>query len=68
LSYSQSLSTTETVNSLRDAPENGSSTRVITVKWLLKNEKLTARLKNKTWTNPQIKNLKTSLELSLIRL
>jgi len=37
LSYSQSLGTTDTVNSLRDAPENGSSPRVVTVKWLLKN-------------------------------
>jgi hypothetical protein len=27
-------------------------------KWPLENEKLTSRLKNKTWTNPQIKNHK----------
>ena len=26
---------------------------VVTWKWLLKNENLTTRLKNKTWTNPQ---------------
>jgi hypothetical protein len=38
------------------APLNRSSPRVVTGKWLLKNEKLTARLKNKTGTNTQIKN------------
>jgi hypothetical protein len=46
---------------LRYAPENRSSPRVVTHKWLLKNYKLTARLKNKTWTNLQIKNHKKSL-------
>jgi hypothetical protein len=30
-------------------------------------EKLTIRLKNKTWTNPQIKNHMKSHELRLIR-
>jgi hypothetical protein len=30
-------------------------------------EKLNAKLKNKTWTNPQIKNHKNSHELGLIR-
>jgi hypothetical protein len=30
-------------------------------------EKLTTRLKNKTWTNPQIKNHNRSHELTLIR-
>jgi len=30
-------------------------------------EKLTTWLKNKTWTNPQIKNNKNSIELQLIR-
>jgi hypothetical protein len=28
-------------------------------------EKLTTRLKNKTWTNPQINNLKNSQELKM---
>jgi len=46
---------------LRYLPENRSSPRVITGKWLLKNEKVTTRLKNKTWTNPQIKNHKKEL-------
>jgi hypothetical protein len=40
---------------LRHVPENSSSPRVVTGKWLLKNEKLT-RLKNKTSKNPQVKN------------
>jgi len=30
-------------------------------------KKLTPRLKNKTWTNPQIKNHKRSHDLELIR-
>jgi hypothetical protein len=38
---------------------------VVTGKLLLK--KLTTRLKNKTWTKPQIKNHKMSHELRLIR-
>ena len=54
-------------NLLRYAPENKSSPRVITGKWLLKKYKLTTRLKNKTWTNPQITNHKNSYELRLIR-
>jgi hypothetical protein len=43
---------------LRYIPENRSSPRVVTGKWLLKYEKLTTRLKNKTWktwTNQQMK-------------
>jgi hypothetical protein len=48
-------------------PENRSSPRVLLGKWLLKNYKLTTRLKNKTCTNPQIKNRKNSRELRLIR-
>jgi hypothetical protein len=41
-------------NLIRYGPENRyrSSPRVVTGKWLLKNYKLTARLKNKIWTNP----------------
>ena len=39
----------------------------VTGEWLLKNWKLTTRLKNKTWSNPQIKNQEKSLELRLIR-
>jgi hypothetical protein len=42
--------------------ENRSSPNVVIGKWLLKNEKLTGRLKNKIWTNPQIKNCKNSQE------
>jgi hypothetical protein len=52
---------------LKCAPEIRSSPKVVTGKWLLKNKKLTTRLKNKTWTNPQIKNHKKSHELRLIR-
>jgi hypothetical protein len=33
----------------------------------LKNKKLPTRLKNKTWTNPQIKNCKKIHELKLIK-
>jgi hypothetical protein len=51
----------------RYIPENRSNPRVVTGKWLLKNGKLTTRLKNKTRTNPQIKNLKKRDELKLIR-
>jgi hypothetical protein len=62
-----SLGTIQTVNLLRYTPENISSPRVVTGKWLLKNEKLTTRLKNKTWTKPQIKNHKKNHEIRLIR-
>jgi hypothetical protein len=44
---------------LRYVPENRSGPRVVTGKWLLKNEKLMTRLKNeiwKIWTNQRIKN------------
>jgi hypothetical protein len=47
---------------LRYIPENRCP-RVVTGMWLLKNWKLTAMLKNKTWTSPQIKNHKESHEL-----
>jgi hypothetical protein len=40
---------------------------VVTGKWQLENKKLTTRLKNKTWTNPQTKNHKKSHELGLVR-
>jgi len=40
------------------APENRYSPRAVTGKWLLKNEESTIELKNKTWTNPHIKNHK----------
>jgi len=36
-----------------------SSLRLVTKKWLLKNEKLATRLNNKTWTNPHLKTIKT---------
>jgi hypothetical protein len=39
----------------------------VTGKWLLKNEKLTTKPKNKSRTNPQIKNHEKSHELRLIR-
>jgi hypothetical protein len=42
--------------------EKRSSPMVVMGKWLLKNLKSTTRIKNKTWTNPQIKNQKMSLE------
>jgi hypothetical protein len=45
-------------NLLRYAPENRSSPRVVIGKLPLKNSKLITRLKNKTWSNPQIKNHK----------
>jgi len=38
--------------------ESRSSPRVVTGTWLLKYEKIITRLKNKTWTNAQIKNHK----------
>jgi hypothetical protein len=66
LSYSQSLFTTETVT-WRHAPGNRSSPRVATGKWPLKNQKLTTGLKNKMWTNPQIKNHEKNYELTLTR-
>jgi hypothetical protein len=52
---------------LRFVPESRFSPRVVTEKLPLKNSKLTTRLKNKTWTNPQIKNHRKSHELRLIR-
>jgi len=52
---------------LKQTPSNRSGPRGGTGKWLLKNEKLTTRLKNKTCTKPQIKNHKKSHELTLIR-
>jgi hypothetical protein len=58
---SQSSGTTETaVHLLRHAPENRSGPKAVKGKWLKKILKLTTRLKNKTWTNPQIKNHKTA--------
>jgi len=51
---------------LRYVPEKRSSPRVVTGKWLLKNEKLTTRLKNKTWktwANQQIKTHENGHEL-----
>jgi hypothetical protein len=46
---------------LRYAPENRSSARVVTGKCLLKSYKITTRLKNKTWTIPQIKTIEESM-------
>ena len=54
LSCSQSLGPIATVNMLRHSPESRSSPKVVTRKWLLTNQKLTTRLKNKTSNNPQI--------------
>ena len=42
-------------------------TDLVQEKYLSKNSKLTTRLKNKTWTNPQIKDRNKSHELRLIR-
>jgi hypothetical protein len=43
---------------LRYAPENRSRPRALTGKWLLKNEKLTIRLKYKTHTIHKLKTRK----------
>jgi len=43
------------------------SPRVVTGKWLLKNYKIATRLKNKTRTNPQIKNHNRNHEFRLIK-
>jgi hypothetical protein len=48
-------------------PENRSNSRVVTGKWLLSNEKLTARLKNKASKYLQIKNHKISHEIRMNR-
>jgi hypothetical protein len=47
--------------------ENRSSPRAVRGISLLKHSKLPTRLKNKNWTNPQIKNHTYSHELRLIR-
>jgi hypothetical protein len=52
---------------VRYAPENTSSPQVATGEWLLKNQKVTTGLKNKTWTNPKIKTHKKSHKLRVIR-
>jgi len=52
---------------LLHATDSRATPKAVTGKWLLKNYKLITRLKNKTWTNPQIKNNKKSHELRLIR-
>ena len=52
---------------LKYLPENKFSPKIVTGKWLLKNKKLTTRLKNKTWPNSQSKNPKKCHELRLIR-
>jgi hypothetical protein len=49
-------------NLFRYASENRSSPRVVTGKWLFKKlnnsfKSLSTRLKNKTWTSPQIKKI-----------
>jgi len=48
-------------NLLRYTYENRYSLRAVTGKWLLKNSKLTTRLKNKMWTIPQTKTIKTAM-------
>jgi hypothetical protein len=48
------MGTIETVPCSDYAPKNYSNPRVVTGKWLLKNKKLTTRLKNKTRVNPPI--------------
>jgi hypothetical protein len=61
-SNAQSLGTIETVNLIRYALiYSMGSNRKMAI------EKLTTRLKNKTWMNPQIKNHKNNHELRLIR-
>jgi hypothetical protein len=51
---------------LRKASENRSIPRLVTKKWLPKNEKLIIRLKNKTWTY-EVKNHYNSNKIRLIR-
>jgi hypothetical protein len=46
---------------LKYVPENRSSPRVVTGKWLSENYKLTTRTKNKSRTNPKIKNHKRAM-------
>jgi hypothetical protein len=58
-----SLGTAQTVNLLRYAPDNSSSTRVVTGKWLFENLKLPMRPKNKTWSNSQIENHRKKIKL-----
>jgi len=58
-----SLGTAQIVNLLRYAPDNSSSTRVVTGKWLFENLKLPMRPKNKTWSNSQIKNHRKKIKL-----
>jgi hypothetical protein len=48
-------------NVLQYVPKNRSSPQVITEKWLFKNLKLTTSLKNKNWTNPQLKTIETAM-------
>jgi len=57
------VATRKTINLLRCTPENISSTRVVTGKWILKFKIFTTRLKNKTWNNPPLKNLKRAMNL-----
>jgi hypothetical protein len=52
-------------NLLRYAPEKKSCPRVDKGKQLLKNLKLTIRLKNQNWTNPKIKNYKKVMNSDL---
>jgi hypothetical protein len=53
---------------LRYGPESRSSPKVVTGKWLFRNEEITTRLKNEIWTNQQITNHKKNHELRLMRL
>jgi len=66
------VATIKTINLLRYTPENISSTRVvtgkwITGKWILKFKIFTTRLKNKTWSNPHIEKHEKIYEFRVIR-
>jgi hypothetical protein len=67
LCYSESLDSTETLQLLRYEPENRSSPKITTGEWLLKNKKLTTRLKYTTLTSAHIKYRKNSHELREIK-
>jgi len=61
------VATIKTINLLRYTPENISSTRVVTGKWILKFKIFTTRLKNKTWSNPHIEKHEKIYEFRVIR-
>jgi hypothetical protein len=61
------VATIKTIHLLRYTPENISSTRVVTGKWILIFKIFTTRLKNKTWSNPHIEKHQKSYEFRVVR-